>query len=516
VSPSLSGLAPYVAAGCVGAGAAVTATGSLGLSGLWYVGSALASAALVGFSRRSGDQGGSGARSMSEAKANTIRAVVESSGDLLFVLDHRGRLLHIGESITRILGLEPAALQGLPMTAIVHQEDAAACEAFVEARDESRLRLRITTIDGSWRIIEWVRATPVDEADQIILTGRDVSGQVALEAELLHQATHDTLTGLPNRKALMDVADRAVAAAAGKRPVAVLMIDLDRFKDVNDSLGHAVGDQLLAQVGPRLRGVLRPSDTIARLGGDEFAVLLPGADGVAARMVADRLGSELDEAFVIDGMDLRVEASIGIAVSQPTTENAPSTVASLLREADIAMYRAKESGTGVATFDPDRDNEQTRSRLELSAELRRAIGENQLVLYYQPVVDVIAGDLASVEALVRWQHPTRGLLPPSEFLPLAEQTGLVVGLSRTVLDEAISQISRWREQGRTIQVAVNLSPRWLQVDDVPTVVAEKLAEYDVQAKSLRLELTESVVLADRCATWESGCHWTTSAPGTPR
>jgi len=323
----------------------------------------------------------------------------------------------------------------------------------------------------------------------------DVSHRLRAEADLLHQATHDPLTGLPNRTALLRLAAEAVAAAGPEHPLSVLVIDLDRFKDVNDSLGHAVGDRLIALVGPRLRTALRERDTLARIGGDEFAVLLPSAGRDGARQVARRLADALDPPFEVDGLELHVEASIGIAVSHQDERAETTVVEGLLREADIAMYRAKESGAVIVQFDPRRDAGQGRSRLELSAQLRRAIAEGQLVLHYQPLVDVFEGRLAGVEALVRWQHPDRGLLPPGAFLPLAESTGLIIPLSRLVLATAVAQAAAWLRAGHPVAIAVNMSPRWLQHSDVPRALAALLARHEVPPELIRLEITESVVLA---------------------
>jgi diguanylate cyclase (GGDEF)-like protein len=321
------------------------------------------------------------------------------------------------------------------------------------------------------------------------------SAQRETAGPLPRETARDLLTGLPNRSALLQLAGRAVLVARPSRPLSVLIIDLDRFKDVNDSLGHAIGDQLLAQVGPRLRAALLPDDTIARLGGDEFAVLLPTAGQDGARGVAERLAEALDEPFGVDGLDLYVEASIGIAVSHRDGRSETESIEGLLREADIAMYRAKREGTGIETFEPDHDDaRQSRSRLELSTELRRAIAEEQLVLHYQPLVDVVEGQLAGVEALVRWQHPQRGMISPGEFLPLAEATGLIIPLSKLVLAAAVRQAAEWDRAGHPVQVAVNLSPRWLQHTDVPRMVAALLVEHELPPQLLRLEITESVVL----------------------
>ena len=431
-----------------------------------------------------------------------FRTIVDASGDLVLLLDDTGHVAFASKSVTKILGWTAAEVHQQALASFVHAGDIERFAELVDAGGDTtdegdRPRLRLRSQDGSWRVLEWAVSVRRDrELGKVLLTGRDVTDQVEIERELLHQAHHDPLTGLPNRKALMQISHETVVTASVEKPVAVLMIDLDRFKDVNDSLGHAVGDKLLSQVGQRLRSILRPGDTIARLGGDEFAVLLPLANEGDARLVAERLAGQLEEPFSIDGMDLHVEASIGIAVSHRAGRDETATTETLFRESDIAMYRAKEGGTGIAIFDPERDSGQSRSRLELSAELRRAINEDQLVLHFQPVVDVLQGRLAGVEALVRWMHPDRGLLAPGEFLPLAEQTGLIVPLSKWVMASALNQAATWLAGGRPLQIAVNMSPRWLQNADVPDIVAGLLAETEVAPSLLRLEITESVVLAD--------------------
>ena len=313
-----------------------------------------------------------------------------------------------------------------------------------------------------------------------------------------HQATHDALTGLPNWELLRDRLGQGLAAATrSEGEIALLLIDLDRFKEINDSLGHSYGDKLLRQVGPRLRSVLREGDTVARLGGDEFAVLLPSVDGVGeARAVAERLRESLDRPFDVDGVALDVEASIGIVLSPwhgTDTEE-------LLRNADIAMYADKELKAGAVVFEPDQ-HVPAPWRLTVLGDLRRALeGTDELFLNYQPKYTLDGERIEGVEALLRWQHPTQGLIPPGEFIPVAEGTGIILRLTERVLGLALAQMRCWLDAGHSVPVAVNLSTRCLLDADLPDLVARLLAEYRVPPQLLRLEVTESAVMGDaaRC------------------
>jgi diguanylate cyclase (GGDEF)-like protein len=312
-----------------------------------------------------------------------------------------------------------------------------------------------------------------------------------------HQATHDSLTGLPNWVLLRDRLERSLSAAArSSGEVALLLIDLDRFKEVNDTLGHTYGDKLLCQVGPRLRSVLRDGDTVARLGGDEFAVLLPTVDGVAeAEAVAQRLSAALHRAFDVDGVILDVEASVGIVLSPwhgTDTEE-------LLRNADIAMYVAKEMKAGAVVFTPEQVT--APSRLTVLGDLRRALdGDEELFLNYQPKYTLDGERIEGAEALLRWQHPLLGLIPPDEFIPIAEGTGIILRLTERVLGMALGQLRRWTDAGHVVPVAVNLSTRCLLDAGLPDLVERLLAEHGVPARLLRLEVTESAVMGDaaRC------------------
>jgi diguanylate cyclase (GGDEF)-like protein len=312
-------------------------------------------------------------------------------------------------------------------------------------------------------------------------------------AENQHQALHDGLTGLPNRTLLRDRTGQAIRQADRELvPAALLLTDLDRFKEINDTLGHHYGDQLLMQVGERLRAALREVDTVARLGGDEFAVLLPKiASAEDAVLVARKFQAALEEPFTLDDLTLAVEASIGL-VLYPDHGDDPDE---LLQRADIAMYAAKDTHAEFMLFDAKLDQHSPR-RLALLGELRRAIENEQLVLHYQPIVDAQTNKVLGVEALVRWQHPERGLLPPGDFIPLAERTGLITPLTHYVLKVALQQCRQWCQAGHELAVAVNVSARRLLDLSFPDEVAGLLAIWQVPARLLVVEITESTIMAD--------------------
>ncbi len=311
--------------------------------------------------------------------------------------------------------------------------------------------------------------------------------------DLEHQALHDSLTGLPNRLLFRDRVEQALLAARRDGDgFAVLLIDLDRFKEINDTLGHQSGDRMLEEVGRRLRETARESDTVARLGGDEFAVLGRQIDSPdAAFLLAERVQEAISQPLAHDGILLDVAASIGITLFPEHGED----VDSLLRRADVAMYLSKESHSGAELYAVERDN-YSPSRLRLVGELRRALEQGELVLHFQPQAELASGRIAKVEALVRWQHPERGLLPPSDFVPLAEHTGLIRQLTVYVLDQALAQCAAWRREGREIAVAVNVTGRDLLDLRLPDEVAELLAKHEVPASQLELEIAENTILTD--------------------
>jgi diguanylate cyclase (GGDEF)-like protein len=310
---------------------------------------------------------------------------------------------------------------------------------------------------------------------------------------LRHQALHDELTDLPNRTLLYE---RMAQALAGVRRTggmaALLLIDLDRFKEVNDTLGHDHGDELLEEVAARLQEAVRRGDTLARLGGDEFAVLLTGVPNRAAVVeLAGRLHDALARPFALRGVVVALEASIGIALCPDHGED----VNVLVQRADVAMYEAKRTRTRIETYSEDRDP-YSAERLSLLGELRSAIEEGQLVLHYQPKVCLGRDEVTGVEALVRWEHPTRGMLPPSEFVPLAERTGTISDLTHWVLDTALAQCRAWRDAGLDLPVAVNLAAPNVVDTSLPDLVAALLERWDVPGDRLECEISEHTVMAD--------------------
>ena len=309
-------------------------------------------------------------------------------------------------------------------------------------------------------------------------------------------ALHDPLTGLPNRRLLADRLDRAVSASRRSgNHVALMILDVDRFKEVNDTLGHDRGDALLSEVAERLASVLRDEDTVARLGGDEFAVLAPSVGSVAdAEHLARRVRSVFDEPFVIDDLVLHVESSLGVAVLPDHADDGTS----LMQRADVAMYAAKTAHLGVVIYDPRTDGSST-ERLVMLGDLRNAIGTGQLSLHYQPKIDLHSNEVVGTEALLRWTHPTRGNIPPNDFIPLAERTGLIHPLTRYVLEMVVTQMDLWDASGAEfahLPVAVNLSSRNLVEPSFADYVEDLLASHDMDASRLELEVAESALIED--------------------
>jgi diguanylate cyclase (GGDEF)-like protein/PAS domain S-box-containing protein len=355
---------------------------------------------------------------------------------------------------------------------------------------------RMQRADGtySWMLCRGlVVNVPGGPVTRMVGSLTDVTDRVELETRLRHDALYDNLTGLPNRALFLERLDRAVELAK-RRPdyqFAVLFLDLDGFKVVNDSLGHLAGNELLIGIAKRLQLSLRTNDTAARFGGDEFAVLLNDVKRTSdITLVAERLQAELSAPFTLDGHQVVVSAGIGIAASGTGYNSAED----VLRDADIAMYRAKGSGHGQHVVFDVAMHERAVRRLRLETDLRGAIDRSEFVLHYQPIVRLGDGSVAAYEALIRWQSPERGLVSPADFLPLAEETGLIVPIGRWVLATAAAQVAAWRREGHDVAVSVNVSNRQFWHGDLVEQVREVLALHSLSPVGLRLEITEGVVM----------------------
>jgi diguanylate cyclase (GGDEF)-like protein len=341
----------------------------------------------------------------------------------------------------------------------------------------------------------WLDGVILDVTDQVLAAQDRDRAEAALrqQAELnRHQALHDALTGLPNRVLFQDRLGAAIRDADRRgTTLAVLVMDLDRFKEINDTLGHASGDRFLVEAATRLQATMRGSDSIARLGGDEFAIVLPDSGPEAVAAVARRIREAFDEPVTLHGLPLQMEASIGAALYPAHGRD----VEGLIRRADVAMYIAKNDVCGWALYDQARDRNEL-ARLSLISELRRAIDERELVLHYQPKISLRGGRVHGVEALARWQHPTRGLLGPDEFIDVTQGTSLIRPFTLYVIDEALRQCRQWATGGRALAVAVNVSTRNLIDVEFPDQVGALLDKWGVSPDLLELEITESAIVSD--------------------
>ncbi len=477
--------------------------GDLGSAALLLVAASLVwlTLRLTGRARREAD------RSHAElASQERFRALVQHSSDVITVTNSVGTILYQSPSVLPVFGYEVDDLVGTELQRFVHPDDVrSVIRTLIQTAKNSgseRIECRVQHRDGSWRSVESAVTARLDDPliGGLVLNTRDVTERKELEEQLAHQAFHDSLTGLANRSLFRNRVEHAMARMRRvERPIAVLLLDLDGFKAVNDSLGHAFGDAFLVEVAARLRTLLRPSDTPCRLGGDEFAVLIDDLVGpIDATVVAERIVEGLREPFVIDGKEVVTTASVGLTIAESTSHDADD----LLRNADVAMYTAKDRGRNrFEIFQPSM-HQAMLDRLDLEADLRRAVDRGEFVLHYQPTVSLSNGRIAGMEALIRWQSPTRGLVPPALFIPLVEETGLIVPIGRWVLEEACRQAAAWkREFGQDAPgtMSVNLSARQLQDDTLVDQVADILERTGIQPDQVVLEITESAVMADAAA-----------------
>ncbi len=448
------------------------------------------------------------ARDMSTAKQAALalraseeryRRIVETAFEGVWIIDSNNRTTFVNRRMADMLGYPPEEILGRP---VLNFMDPDAQAAFVANRDQRQQahqaehEFRFRRKDGSelWVLLE---ASPDRDAAGNYVGSlamvTDVTEQRRAQKALEHQTRHDALTGLPNRLLLAErLAEALTSAKGGHQQVGVLVLDLDHFKEVNETFGLPAGDRLLEQVGPRLQSEVRARDLVARLGGDEFAVLLPDTDGAAATTLAARLLDALQRPFEVQGQQLDVAASIGGAI-YPKDGDDPDT---LLRRADIALFVAKQARGAFVRYAPEHEK-QGANRLTLMAELRQALHDNdQLFLQFQPIVSFRDRSLAGVETLVRWQHPRRGLVSPLEFVPFAEKTGLIQPLTKWVLATALRQCVAWYRDGHPIPVSVNISMRDLVDPGFPDLVARLIREVEAQPSWVRLEITESVIMTD--------------------
>ena len=440
------------------------------------------------------------ARRKTEARFGWL---VRNSSDFIMAVDATGTIDYVSPSVERLLRSPSHRLLGRRLADISHPDDVAELDALVDRAMASPGRRvsgewRIRQSDGSWLPVETVACSGTSDFDTkgVVLNTRDLQERKALEQKLTFQAFHDPLTRLANRSLFRErvehTLDHLNLAAA-----AVLFIDLDNFKTINDSLGHAAGDHVLVETAHRVRSCLRTEDTAARLGGDEFAVLLEDADVTAAARMAERIRVALGTPFWVLGQEVYISASIGIAVRRDG-----DTANELLRNADVAMYTAKSKGKACFEIFEPAMHDAVVARLGLEAELRRAVERQEFVVHYQPIVKLESGEVIGAEALVRWQHPTRGIVPPLEFIPLAEETGLIVPLGSWVLRQACRQLAEWqrlRGGGAPFVMNVNLSSRQLVREAIADEVAAAVDDSGICASWLVLEVTETVLMADPVA-----------------
>jgi diguanylate cyclase (GGDEF)-like protein/PAS domain S-box-containing protein len=438
-----------------------------------------------------------------------FRSLVQNSADVQMVVTPDGTISYESNAVERVLGFEADSRTGQSLLAMTYRDDRARVGELLTdvARTPDGLvsgEVRMRHADSSWRWVEMLaRNLLADPAVAgIVVNYRDVTGRRMLEDELRHQAFHDSLTGLPNRALFLDRLSHGLARRRRFRgPLAVLFVDLDDFKTVNDSLGHAAGDDLLKAVAARLAEALRSGDTIARMGGDEFAVLVEDANGRdAPERVAQRLLAALQAPFSVNDSDLFVRASVGLTVS--TTRN--DSAEEMLRNADTAMYTAKANGKNrIERFETSM-HDAALNRLALKVDLERAVERGEFFVEYQPIVDLAGNELPGLEALVRWRHPRRGVVGPSEFIPVAEETGLIVPLGHWVLETACRQLRAWDEStGRQAAVSVNVSARQVQRPDFAANVAAVVKASGVDPRRITLEFTESTLMHDTEATVET-------------
>ena len=446
-----------------------------------------------------------GVEAARSAAEDILRQGFEHSAVGMLLSDRHGRTTIVNAAYLQIVGREEAELIGRQGSDWVHPDDAEKAAAPRAAmlrgeHDSYSHEHRVQRPDGT---VRWVDKTVslirgADGGPAFFLGQvQDVTDRKHAEAELAHQAFHDPLTGLANRALLIDRITQALARAhRGTGTVAALFLDVDQFKVVNDSIGHAAGDELLVQVAQRLEGVVRSGDTLARIGGDEFVIVCEGVADADdhVELLGVRVAEAVRAPFTLAGREVKVTLSGGIARAEVGAD-----AESLLRDADAAMYQAKERGRNCVVVFDDAMHRKATERMDTELQLRHAVDRSELVVYYQPLMDLATGRVTGVEALVRWQHPVRGLLSPAEFMDLAEETGLVVAIGEWVLHRALHEAQLWRSTlpgAGALTVAVNLSARQVAEPGLTDIVQRALVASGIDAGAVHLEMTESVVMND--------------------
>lgn len=439
------------------------------------------------------------ARKQSEDRLRLAGAVFEAAREAILVSDAENRIVAVNPAFTlmtgyredEVLGGNPRLLQS-GVSPSDHYADLWRCliqHGYWQGELTNRRK-----DGGEYHVLAAISAVKDEQGRVTHYVGieSDITAMKHAEDRIEHLAYHDALTGLPNRALLMERAGLALALAQRRREnAAVLFLDLDRFKDVNDSLGHATGDALLMEAGRRLAGLVREADTVSRLGGDEFVLLLHGVGQTGATEVADKVLAALREPYTLEGHSLSLSTSIGIAIYPQDG----SDMGELLKNADTALYRAKQEGRNTSVFYDREMNVATFEKLLLESELKHAIETGELVAFYQPKIRMADNCLVGAEALVRWIHPQHGLIAPGRFIPVAETSNLINAVCRRVLGDVGRQLAEWRRQGLpTVKVAVNLSPRDFRDPDLPRFLSEQLTGHGLSADDLELELTESTLL----------------------
>ena len=436
-----------------------------------------------------------------KASELSYRRLFETANDGIILLDFEsGEVTDANPAVVRMLGHDHAGLVGHKLCDLAAFKSVPACLATLSELHDSDSVQRddwvLTNVAGTSIDVEMVsNLYQAEGADIVQCNIRDITGRKEAEARIRYMALHDALTGLPNRILLEDRLSRdIVQARRDKKQVAVLMLDLDHFKHINDSLGHYVGDQLLEAVAVRLRACLREADTAARLGGDEFVISLPEVSSIAdVEVVAAKILESLAEAFPIENRQLHIGGSIGISVYPDDGEDSGS----LLRAGDTAMYDAKQNGRGIYRFFTPELNEAAQRRHNLANDAHKACARGEFVLHYQPQVAIDTGAIIGLETLLRWNHPTEGLISPALFIPLLEELGLMVEVGQWVLEAACKQNAQWQADGLPpVRMAVNISAQQFYRGNVVKTVSQALASSGLKAEWLELELTESLTLDD--------------------